>query len=97
MFDITRIYHILILQTISDISLKTKYEPTLSTASPKLNTMKANPLERPVLGSVLTLMLSISPYLLKCSRSSSGKEITSFSSTLDHKQFLYNNQVFIFS
>jgi hypothetical protein len=35
------------------------------------NTMNANPLDLPVLGSVFTFILSISPYAWKCSLSSS--------------------------
>lgn len=40
-------------------------------ASAALNTMKANPLDLPVLGSVFTFMLSISPYFEKYSLNSS--------------------------
>lgn len=47
---------------------------TLSIDSDDLKTIKANPLDLPVFGSVLTLILSISPYVLKCSRSSSVKQ-----------------------
>jgi hypothetical protein len=42
-------------------------------ASALLKTIKANPLDLPVFGSVLTLILSISPYCPKWSRSSSEK------------------------
>lgn len=38
---------------------------TLSNDSAFAKTIKANPRDRPVLGSVLTLMLSISPYVPK--------------------------------
>lgn len=44
---------------------------TLSIDSADAYTMKAKPRLRPVCGSVFTLMLSISPYCPKCSRSSS--------------------------
>lgn len=44
---------------------------TLSMESDCENTIKAKPRDRPVFGSVLTLILSISPYELKCSLSSS--------------------------
>lgn len=46
---------------------------TLSIASACLNTIKANPLDLPVVGSVFTFILSISPYCPKWSRNSSGK------------------------
>lgn len=45
---------------------------TLSIASALLNTIKAKPLDLPVLGSVLTFMLSMAPYLPKCSLSSAA-------------------------
>lgn len=45
---------------------------TFSIASGDLYTMNAKPRDRPVCGSVLTLMLSISPYCPKCSRNSSA-------------------------
>lgn len=43
----------------------------MSRASALAKTIKAKPLDLPVLGSVLTLILSISPYVLKCSLNSS--------------------------
>lgn len=46
---------------------------TLSMESGALKTMNAKPRDRPVLGSVFTLMLSISPYAPKWSRNSSVK------------------------
>lgn len=47
---------------------------TLSRFSAVLKTRKANPLDLPVCGSIFTVMLSISPYFPKCSRSSSARK-----------------------
>lgn len=54
-------------------NLLEKGKITLSRASALAKTIKAKPLDLPVLGSVLTLILSMSPYVLKCSLNSSEK------------------------
>jgi len=48
---------------------------TLFNPSTDLKIIKANPLERPVAGSVFKLMLVISPYWTKCSFNSSANKI----------------------
>jgi len=63
-YFITGLYLLLLLE---------KRKITLSRASALAKTMNAKPLDLPVLGSVLTLILSMSPYVLKCSLNSSEK------------------------